>query len=774
MTFDPLAPAITAENVERQRRIASRANQLYAPLFDDNLLAGVGEDSQIALDQACSAAWPKWKTERDELRIRVLKRFCELMPTIGMVKVDHDPADLDFHWSRVRCVLSAAGYAGHREVAEVCSDLYPQCSLDPDETEADWTAKLTEAHTKCGWPVTLALIPWRDLMGVYTTLERAEIEDAPGAQTWWRACALLHMLKHARDDGTRVVVTYRGTASFVKYEDSTNVIGQMRRLKPALCTVLSVPATDGRTNNVHPLAWAMNTVMNHVTVRHLLRREPLAALPGLVLHGIWSSVVPDPARTDGFVQHGLRLSGVWVASHGRVSATTGDDEDVVRFQWRLDTDTDAVSHARERFAAALPERFAVEFPSNLLTWAFPNVDLSMFTCADAALSIYDALICLSVIRQELRGADQEYPMWLVMPSDPTPDDSTNQGKSKAAHLLSQAMAPGIPLTLAADSEGAPDQRSLAGLISEFGSLCLDEWRQAKSRNAILSHDSLQSFITGGSRPVGRVYENVPVLIRLRQPIVASTKCASLPPDMVNRSVCLWLKTLSDEDRNRLDVVGEMDSGKLPLKMRLAAIALSQQYKLGDCVPRACGNFRFPVTFGLACRLFELRTGVDTPTAMKAVGLAAQEMQKHLGWHASQAEDSGLLAQQEDGESVRFRLVSLFDNLTCQEVAQWRSLCDMIGDSKRVTAGQLIKARGELVNLTGRPLSTIMSFVTGSRQMVSERAIGVAFNRDIKRLMPNKGDSWVLPDSPGLAGWRLVRGDDTTKGTARVFLDQVSP
>ncbi len=747
--------AITPENLVAQRRIAERAGRLSAPLFGEGQIVEPSEDAQILLDRVCEQSFTNWGLmAEDPVRTEVFARFCELLPLIGLVAVQHDPNTADWHWARVRCIISAAGFAAHAKLATLCSNLYPQCALRPDETRAQWDEALEVAHRNSGWPVTLGLVPWRDLMTVYGAVDEDELRERDSR--WWRAAALLHVLKHVRDEGDRVVIAYRGTAGYLKLEDGTNVIGQMRRLKGQLLGLLqAVTLGDG----VNPLAQAASSVLGILTTRNLLSRRPLAQLPGTILHGPWSSVFPDPARVEGFIQHGLRLSGVWLANRGTVSTHGGSDADVTGFQWRLEGETEELRQARERFAASIPARFSVEFPTNLLRWAFPNLVPTMFTDVEAGLSIYDALICLSVVRSDMAGAELEYPMLLVMPSDPSPEDSTNQGKSKCAMLLAQAMTPGIPITNAPDNESAPDQRSLAATITDYGSLCLDEWRQAKSKNALLSHDSLQSLLTGGTRSLGRVFENNSVLIKLRQPIVASTKCANLPPDLQNRSVCVWLSTLADEVRDRLDVVAEMDSGRLPLKLRLAAVALCQEYGLAKAAPRASAAFRFPVTFGLACELYRLKTNKPVAECAVAMALAVTEMRDHLVKHTSQAEDSGLLSMQEDAQSVRVRLSSIFDNMTTSEVEAMEAATKMRDPDGRVTPGGLVKARGEQVALGSRPLCAIVSFVTGSRVSVSDRALAMSFARDIRRHMPRLGDEWILPDTPGLAGWRLKRVDD---------------
>ncbi len=766
---DLLPPAISADNLQVQRHITDRASRLAAPLFDDKLMANYSEDEQINLDRICLEAEASWALEsQDELRTTVLARFCELLPHVGLVATAHDPATADWHWSRVRMLISAAGWTAHSTLADICCRLYPQCALDPTETESKWREELEKAHTVSGWPSTTALISWADAWGACDIIDVDSLKGKDGR--FWKALALLHLLKHARDDGNRLVITYQGTASYVRYEDGTNVIGQMKRVAPQMRSLLGVIA-DGRKSEIHPLGHAFNSIMSSVSVRALLRREPMAGLPGMVLHGAWSSLSPDPMRNTGFVQHGLRLTGVWIASNGRVAETAGSDDDVTRYQWRLESETDDIRLARERFQRALPTTFGVEFPSNLVRWAFPNLNLTMFQDPDAALALYDAVICLGMVRNEVNGGQSEYPMLMVMPSDPTPEDSTNQGKSKCAQLLAQVFAPDIPVTNAADNESAPDQRTLAALITQHGSLCLDEWRQARSRNSLLGHDSLQSLITGGARPMGRVFENGATVVRLRQPIIASTKCADLPPDMLNRTLCLWLDTLGEDERSRLDVVNEMDSGRLPLRIRLAAVAMCQKYGLSSAAPRASTAFRFPATFGMAIELYHLRTGKDREAGVLAVTEAVKECGRHLSSHTAMADDTGLLAQQEDALSVRLRLSSLFDNMMSSEVEMLAELCRVRADDggSRISTASLIKARGELANLSGRPLSTIVSFVVGTRMMVSDRAISLALNREVRRLMPEVGSEWVLPDSAGLAGWRLIRCADG--GAVRVRLQR---
>lgn len=360
-------------------------------------------------------------------------------------------------------------------------------------------------------------------------------------------------------------------------------------------------------------------------------------------------------------------------------------------------------------------------------------------------------------------------MTLVFPSDPSPEGSTNQGKTTFAHCLARSMLIDVPCTMVKDVESAPASRSLAATIERYGSLCLDEYRPVRSKAHLLAHDSLQALCTGQAVNVGRVLSNDESLVRLRNGICASAKCASLPPDMVNRSLFLWMDTMADAQRDDVAMAHAITTGRISIQVRLAAVACIERLNLAACSAVASQQFRFPVMFGLAVALLRARTGLPEDLARASLNECAAQMRFAYDEHYRLAEDTGLAAIQEDAVAVRLRTGTLFETLSVDDMYQYEQALNARGDERgRLTPAAMLKARSEVMGLASRSLAQVAAVLTGNRYVASDRAIALALSRDLVRLMPHKDDDWTPPDLVGLAGWKLVRTTDAGK-TPRFYL-----
>ena len=755
-----------------QRAITEQSNNPALPIIDNEKMLFPGADTKQVLRLFRSL---EWRAERDAdgLELEVFDRFVTLLPKLGLVPLFHDEDTAEFHWARVGVLIAGLGYKAHKQLARRLTSLYPDCPIDPRETLDQWTARVTKAHGLCGWPTTLAWVDFVDVCALLGEIDKDTLNALPvWTVSWLKVVGLLHLLKHMRHDQRgHAVVVYRGTATTAGYEVGTNMLGEMRRLRSSVQSALRLPRFDGRAKAVHPMAQAMAWVLNDLPMSALLRRVSLASLPGTVLGNSWTRLVPGPTNMQpgGFARCGMQLEHCWVACDGHVTPITGGHEEVLRYSWGIEPHTAEDERAVREFTAALPATYEhMGFPSDVLFAAFPNLQ----GATPAVRAFFDALICLALLRPDMPAASAEMPMTIIFPSDPTPEASTNQGKTTFAHALARSMLVDVPCTMVKDVESAPASRSLAATIERYGSLCLDEYRPVRSKAHLLAHDSLQALCTGQAVNVGRVLSNDESLVRLRNGICASAKCVSLPPDMVNRTLFLWLDTMGDAQRDNVEMAQAISTGRLSIQVRLAAVACIERLGLGASKARASQHFRFPVMFGLATDLLTHRAGISAADAKDTLDACAVQMRFAYEDHYRLAEDTGLAAIQEDAVSVRIRAGTLFETLSVDDMYQYEQALTARGDDKgRLTPAAMLKARSELMGFTGRSLSQVAASLTGNRYVASDRAIALALGRDLVRLMPAAGDGWTPPDLVGLAGWTLTRTSDAGK-TPRFYLRKV--
>jgi hypothetical protein len=201
-------------------------------------------------------------------------------------------------------------------------------------------------------------------------------------------------------------------------------------------------------------------------------------------------------------------------------------------------------------------------------------------------------------------------MVAFLPDTPTPEASTNQGKSKAATVYVRVVAPSAPCCIAPDTGSAPDARSVIDMITIHGTVALDEWAMPTSRSNPLNHQNLQTLCTGGAVAAGRVMENGGSL-NLRHSLVASAKALDFPPDMVNRSLLWTMREFTPAESARGDVKRAVESGALSLQLRLAVLSCCEAHDLPTIVgtlPYTAGQLRFDGHMALAKQLYLLRTG----------------------------------------------------------------------------------------------------------------------------------------------------------------------
>jgi hypothetical protein len=735
-------------DVEHQRGIAGRAHNPDTFVFP----TGSGDtscafnctdtDDQRALDDAATRC-PEYTATGSPDHGTFYTQLARLMPTLELVPAVHSPDSAEFVWSRARCLFAGGGQANHRAVSEILTDLYPLCPLTLTETSAEWGAHLAAAHQSCGWPATLSHLSWADVCA----LKQTPREYAP--ESWHRVLAMVHILKHIRlcPDGS-ISVLYRGTPHRIKPSDASNVLGTWPNVQLIL-TALGCPSAQDKKSH-HPLTAAVKQILNRMPTSNLLALRPMADSAATIISGPWSTLKPDPNTRQAFYQTGLQLDGVWISAGGQVRATTGDANDITAFDWNT-LNPGVYASQREDLSVILPKSYVPGWPADTFLTAFPNLDLAHITDLAAAKVWLELPWFASLIRGECKDFRREYPLVAFLPDIPSPDTSTNQGKTMAAHAYGRIMVPAIPTVGAPDTGSAPDARALAAVIQQYGTVVLDEWVPPRARAHLLAHANLQMLITGSTVSIGRVMENSGG-VTLKHSMAVAAKALDFPPDMVNRSLFWFMREFTTVDTQEHLRVQRLTSGSLSMEMRLQAIGTMEQYQIARRYMSAqrvkLGSFRFDDHACLARILYELRTGRPENGEL---ALALRQMRSRFTSHWDSAETSGVATMLEDGGMTRVHLTAVFYGMDAIQLDLVDiKLANLRNQSHRPLGNQW-NTVSELLNVVREvrckpDLQSLMPSISGSRSRPSDRTIILALSNDIRVLVPENG-TFAVPETP---------------------------
>lgn len=726
-----MTPQSPAARTEASRALADRDSNPCMPIYerDGHTLCGAPSSARTALDRAFANL--EWDKVGSTDWLPVFMAMIDLIPALTLVSVDHDPNTADWHWAPIRCLLAGAGFSNWEPLARRLTDLYPMCPFDPTVDQRTWEEEARTAHQMRGWPVTLAQIPYIELRWALG----AE-EDPP--ERWLIVAALLHVLKHTRWSPRlrKMVVYHRCVTAIIPAGHGSNIIGQSKSARNLLSESLSVGNADYMPYGAFAAAVAK------LSVTSLLRARPLTDMPGMVLRGPWSIPSPDPTAT-GFFQTGLRLDGVWIAENGRVTPYTGTQADVLEWDWCVDSAAEYAGDL-ERFRHILPSTYEAGWPSDQFVNAFDNmVDVT------PELKVLLDLPIFSQLLRHTRLFDREYMMVNFLPENPTWDESTNQGKTLAAHTYGRIMSPAIRVVRVSDSSSAPDQRAIAAELQLNGHLVLDEWFQPRTPAHVLSHGNLQSLLTGGVVAVGKVLENSGSL-SLAGPMIASAKALDLPPDMISRSLFFRLAILTPDQLVRLDRVQDLISGKASLQMRLGAYGHLPQIeaKLAETALVKVPGLRFDQHARLAVVLHQLRYGSTPEQASAALAQCLKDMTMALARHTDVAETSGVVAGLEDGGRTKLSLQSLFYGLPGPDTDEVLNYLNHLKAMPRRAVGQWNTPAEILMGVASvrrmAPMQLAQALGT-ARGRPSHRAIVQALSHDIRTRYP-EGEEIEIPDT----------------------------
>lgn len=642
--------------------------------------------------------------------------------TLPRAGVEEKNADFAFY--RLRCVLAAGGFTNWKVLSSLVLSQVGECPYNPDETREEWEKALVEAHRTCGWPSTLLWLDW------------ASIPDFEGDCDWMKPIAFCHFLKHVRRASTHLHMVYRGTIEFSPLE--------AKRRSRAIGTpvfwqnysrVLAKPSGD-KSAKASALVWAAAILGPD----DLLPAIPVSDLPGEVLAGPWSTLLPAYIPpVPGFFCPGTRLAGVWRADHGKVVPYEGDEQDCLGIAWNTATAA-SEDHGRLRalFAASLPKTYPRVSPSTLLKKAFPHLLLPEEGTTDHAgyCALIDAVFCASILRHGVGARPdllREFPLVCILPATPSAEESTNQGKGLLCQSIAGAFAPGVPLTSAPDSSSAPDSRAVADELRNFGTLALDEFQIPASRSHILSRDNLQALCTAGSVASGRVFENAGK-VALRHSLVVNAKWLDLSADLRNRSLPLFLGQLSEEQRARIDIKEMLESGQFALLLRLAAVSLVESTGIRE-LGRPSGKsnstaWRFTTHRMVAAHILrEANPALDltSDAAYDVVDSVRADLDDDLARHQQMADETGLSASTSAGVNIRLSWAAFWSGLDDAGAALIAGQIATSGESRTggarvVSISALCRMRLEAMGKTTMGFAALLPALTGQDVRVSNTAV----------------------------------------------------
>lgn len=701
------------------------------PIFNNEERKGwcafnAAEDTRAELTSLCeNAPLPPPESGSPEALQILSWMVARLAKWYTLPKAGVEEKNAEFAFYRLRCVLAAAGYPGWKPLAEAIVLQIGECPFNPDESLAEWKKNLLEAHRASGWPSTLLWLDW------------AALPDS-GAMDWLKIIAFAHIMKHMRRAHDHLHIVYKGVVEYQPRVTATP--GNQRAIGTPLfwqCFARALHKPLASKALPSDKAFALEWAAANVGADDLIPAEPLSALPGAILAGQWSTLLPAMADgVPGFLNPGARLSGVWRASQGRVTSYDGDDADCLDWAWN--TSSAARSHEdQRRYARRLPATYPVVAPSTLLkrffpNWVLPSRDDQPVEHA-AYCAIVDAAICASILRSDRDDLMREFPLIAILPISPSAEESTNQGKGLLTQVIAGAFVPGIQLLTAPDSGSAPDNRAVAGDIELQGTLALDEFQIPTARSHCLSRDNLQSLCTGGQVTAGKVYENSGK-VRLRHSLVVNAKWLDMSDDLVNRTIPLFLDALPDDQRNRVDVKEMLENGQAATMVRLAAVSLVETAglaSLGQPPARVTNEaWRFTTHRLLAAALFKHAHAdleISWDEALHAIDDARFSFGDDLRRHQQLADETGVSATTQSGINLRLSWSAFWTGADDRMLANLVGFIDREGDSrtdgcKWLSISKLLQFRCEEAGSAGMAYARLLPVLTGQDVRVSNTAV----------------------------------------------------
>ncbi len=670
----------------------------------------------------------------------------------------------EFLWTFYRMLFAGLGHNHHRDVVQAMAAVDAGCPWDEGETVRQWTDAVLEARKASQWPAVLLRAPWRPF--VRAMADKAGDDEAATGQRfhpWWReACLLWHLVRHLRRGEGRLVYTFEGRWGALDFPKDTTSIGSLTSFA-RIARHLGIPVAAAKAD-AHPLAAAAQDVLLTTNRALLLARKSLACLPVNVIHSPASTYLQDRGRYDPWFEHGLGVGDAWVAANGRVHPASDlhlASDVVVGYDWYPAAVPSAAQEGMGQWKDRLVTSYSADaWPSQVLHRAFPNI-----RWRDAAHeTMFDAVACLSVIRDAHPVLTREFPFLVLLAQNPGSGEHIRNGKTAATKALVSMFAPDAPVTGLSTQPSNMESRITLVSIRDHGTVGLDEWQLPSDGNHPLNREAIATLCTGGSRSCGLVLSNEPLYIRLRHPLVVNAKTVILPVDIESRSLFLWLDQIPTEQAMNGDAYQAAVGGQLGLRLRLAALAQVEANGIESWVSGLnAGTTQHGWRFGLhrqvAAGIYAHRFNTTIEVGLDAVDTAYRDMLKAYHQHTDAGEASGLLDMLQTGKTMRLSVAQLFD-VTPEMMGIYVERIRSHARTLSFTAGQLLRAILDPF-ITSDPSGSVSSALarfTGQKSFENgtPRLLGTLLTNDLTEKMPEVGAYFVFPGELGLAGWWIKR------------------
>ncbi len=695
------------------------------PLFTDDegkpRLDWPHEESQGRLVGVCrNAIWPGTKEIPEALEsLATLDVLMNVLPRenirslFGIPTYEVEEHLAEFMWSRARVFFSGFGHQFWPGIVNRLQAHYPACPFQGGESVDQWTKLLKAARHACGWPVTSVWIPFMEIPWYSTFAGKGE-PPVP-VPAWLKACAIVHILKHARWTGNEEMDILCG-GRYLRVELLSSQLGSC---KPLVGMLHNSPELSCHEKALQHAA----SCLEHTDLIH---RSDLGLLPGDALAGAFSRPVPsgNPAGT-GWYSHGCAMENVYQMNMDDVTPSRGDDNLIMGFRWG----DIAPQHENARDAAAMlrgaiPKTVPSGSPSEYLRKIFPNWKLNeariegaietqedlarMRLHVTAVHAWFDALLCVDVIRQQV-GATNEFPMVVAFPYQPSELTSTDQGTSTCAECLSHAIVFDLQRIGVPASSSAPDMRVVTGVLRRWGTAVLDEFVIPEDQSHPLSRHQLQQLSTGGSCTSGMVLENNEPF-KLRHPLFFSAKAIEMTADIHSRLFPIFLDQLDAKARGNANATRLISSGQVSITMRLMAWRLTQSLNLADKInenlnlPAGEAKVnRFVIHRACAAHLLAHYIAKDYPEVTAAdcapiVDATLESLQGDAQSHSAKADALGIIELLRAGRAIQLPWHGLWRDVNSavirQVMAQTNAEAVYLKDAKWCPAGKTLMAYAE--------------------------------------------------------------------------------
>lgn len=503
-----------------------------------------------------------------------------------------------WRWGATLCELSFLGLPAMRRFFRNFGeneDIWHWATCSFQELFADIQAAQQKTSYACG-------IHWPDYGVMSRVLHRLSFREVGTSRVrtpeWYQASVALHVFKHVRlmpntPTGPRIFAAYRGqngvfdlpAAGLLQSMTSGVNIHTTREI----CRILGLAIS--KSPKAEWYETAVSRTLGHLQPRHLIRSRPVDLLTDLIVPPGVRITQSEKSRMATWICPDIQVDNL-----ARVDLRTGKVDtsaavsgfDALAYSWPTDQ---MRANEYHRWSSTLPKVVQPARASAVLRKWLKNInDLGHW---EGFAALLDATMTLALMRSEIGGCpvgnviDKEFPLVFVLPTGVTAEATTNQGKTTLCRLLAGALMPGVEVSLFSRLTSAPAQRTLVGSLEKFCGGILDEFVLPKSSDHVFNQAGLQNLATGGQISPGKAMENAKPF-KLRFPLFFNAKVAPDVPDLINRSLPIFMDALTDDTTLSEEALQAVMSGYASVEMRASHLMWMQQ----NCVRESiCGGER---------------------------------------------------------------------------------------------------------------------------------------------------------------------------------------